>query len=153
MSLATLATEEHVIYSTRLSKKLFVKPFLLSAVLLVAAFFSLSLAAPYGEYVCWALMALAVPVLISPFTKYYLSHFVLTNQRVIIHHGFLTRTSYEMILEKIESITVNQSLSDRLLWGSGTLVITGTGGTKEEFPDVGNAVAFQEHLNEALHSK
>jgi hypothetical protein len=57
-----------------------------------------------------------------------------------------------MILKKIESISVNQSLSDRLIWGSGTLVITGTGGTKEQFPNVGGAVAFQEHLNEALQS-
>ena len=62
------------------------------------------------------------------------------------------RTSYEMILKKIESISVNQTLADRFLWGSGTLVITGTGGTKEVFSDVGDAIAFQEHLNEALHT-
>ena len=48
-----------------------------------------------------------------------------------------------MILKKIESISVNQSLSDRFIWGSGTLIITGTGGTKEAFPNVGGAVAFQ----------
>ncbi len=70
---------------------------------------------------------------------------------MIIHHGFLARTSYEMILQKIESITVNQSLSDCFVWGSGTVTIKGTGGTDEPFRDVGNAIAFQEHLNEALH--
>ena len=96
--------------------------------------------------------AVAVLALVSPFTKYFLSKFVVTNQRVIIRHGLLARTTYEMILQKIESIAVNQSLADRFIWGSGTLVITGTGGTKEVFPNVGNAVAFQEHLNEALHS-
>jgi hypothetical protein len=55
-----------------------------------------------------------------------------------------------MILQKIESISVNQTLADRFIWGSGTLVITGTGGTKEVFPHVGCAIAFQDHLNEAL---
>ena len=55
-----------------------------------------------------------------------------------------------MILQKIESISVNQSLADRFIWGSGTLIITGTGGTKEVFPHVGCAVAFQDHLNEAM---
>jgi uncharacterized membrane protein YdbT with pleckstrin-like domain len=149
----SLATEERVIYSTRLSKKLFVKPFLLAGIFFVAAFFSERFGGEFAPYLLWAFVAVGAVLLISPFTKYYLSHFVLTNQRVMIHHGFLTRTSYEMILEKIESITVNQSLADRLLWGSGTLVITGTGGTKEQFPDVGSAVAFQEHLNEALHGK
>jgi uncharacterized membrane protein YdbT with pleckstrin-like domain len=148
----SLSSDEHVIYSTRLSKKHFVKPFVLSVVALVVAFLSRSIAAAYAHYLFWTFIAVAVLLLVSPFTKYFLSKFVLTNQRVVIRHGFLTRTSYEMILEKIESISVNQSLSDRLIWGSGTLVITGTGGTKEEFPNVGNAVAFQEHLNEALHS-
>ena len=148
----SLSSAEHVIYSTRLSKKLFVKPFLLSVIALGAAFFSKIITVEYAHYLFWAFIAVAVLLLVAPFTKYFMSHFVITDQRIIIHHGFLTRTSYEMILEKIESITVNQSLSDRLIWGSGTLVITGTGGTKEEFPNVGGAVAFQEHLNEVLHS-
>ena len=29
--------------------------------------------------------------------------------------------------EKIQSISVNQTLADRFIWGSGALVITGTG--------------------------
>jgi uncharacterized membrane protein YdbT with pleckstrin-like domain len=148
----SLSSAEHVIYSTRLSKKLFVRPFFLAAVVLVAAFFSKIITVEYAHYLFWTFIAVAVLLLVAPFTKYFMSHFVITDQRIIIHHGFLTRTSYEMILEKIESITVNQFLSDRLIWGSGTLVITGTGGTKEEFPNVGGAVAFQEHLNEVLHS-
>lgn len=148
----SLSSTERVIYSTRLSKRLFWKPVALAIVLVVAAFFSRSVDAEYGPYVCLGLIVLAALVFIAPFTRYMMSHFVITDQRIIIRHGFLTRTSYEMILEKIESIAVNQSLSDRLIWGSGTLVITGTGGTKEEFPNVGGAVAFQEHLNEVLHA-
>jgi len=149
----SLSSDEHVIYSTRLSKRIFVKPFVVSVVALVAAFICRSIAAEYAEYVFWTFIAVAVLFLVSPFTKYFLSEFVVTNQRVIIRHGLLARTTYEMILQKIESISVNQSLSDRFIWGSGTLVITGTGGTKEVFPNVGCAVAFQDHLNEALHSR
>lgn len=149
--MSSLSNDEHVIYSTRLSKRIFWKPFVLSVIALVVAFVFSGVAAEYGPYLFWALIAVAILLLVSPFTKYFLSKYVLTNQRVIIRHGFLTRTTYEMILEKIESISVNQSLSDRLIWGSGTLVITGTGGTKEDFPNVGNAIAFQEHLNEAMH--
>jgi uncharacterized membrane protein YdbT with pleckstrin-like domain len=148
----SLSSAENVVYSTRLSKKLFVKPLLLSLIAVGAAFFSKIISVEYAPYLFWAFIAVVVLLLVAPFTKYFMSHFVLTDQRIIIHHGFLTRTTYEMILEKIESITVNQSLSDRLIWGSGTLVITGTGGTKEEFPNVGGAVAFQERLNEVLHS-
>ncbi len=149
----SLSSEEHEIYSTRFSKRLFVRPVILAILLLSVAWFSKQLVPEHPAYVLWPCLAVAGLLFIAPFTKYFLSHFVLTNQRVVIRHGFLTRTSYEMILEKIESIAVNQTLSDRLIWGSGTLVITGTGGTKEEFPDVGHAIEFQEHLNEALHSK
>ncbi len=149
----SLSSDEHVLYSTRFSKRLFVKPFLVSVVALAIAFILKRIGGEDAHYFVWTFIALAVLSLVSPFTKYFLSEFVVTNQRVIIHHGFLARTSYEMILKKIESISVNQSLLDRFIWGSGTLVITGTGGTHEEFPNVGGAVAFQEHLNEALHSE
>jgi uncharacterized membrane protein YdbT with pleckstrin-like domain len=148
----SLSSDEHVLYSTWFTKRLFVKPFLVSGVALVVAFLSSNITEEYGHYLVWTFIAVAVLSLVAPLTKYFLSQFVVTNQRVIIRHGFLARTSYEMILKKIESISVNQSLSDRFIWGSGTLVITGTGGTKEAFPHVGNAIAFQEHLNEALHS-
>ena len=148
----SFSSDEQVIYSTRLSKRIFFKPLMVSVVALVLAFFFRSIAAEHADYVFWPFIAVAVLFLMSPFTRYLLSQFEVTNQRVIIRHGLLARTTYEMILQKIESIAVNQSLADRFIWGSGTLVITGTGGTKEEFANVGNAVAFQEHLNEALHS-
>ena len=148
----SLCRDEHVIYSTRLSKRMFLRPVALSAAALVIPFLFRSIAAEYSPYLFWAFIAVAILLLVSAFTRYFSSQFEVTNQRVLIHHGFLARTSYEMVLKKIESITVNQSLSDRFIWGSGTLVITGTGGTKEEFPNVGKAIVFQEHLNEALHA-
>jgi uncharacterized membrane protein YdbT with pleckstrin-like domain len=148
-----LSTDEQVIYSTRFSKRIFVKPVIASVLVVVLAFIFRSITPEYVDYVFWPLIAVAALFLVPPATKYFLSHFVVTNQRVVIRHGFLARTSYEMILKKIESISVNQSLADRFFWGSGTLVITGTGGTKEVFPNVGDAVAFQEHLNEALHAE
>jgi uncharacterized membrane protein YdbT with pleckstrin-like domain len=147
-----LSSDEHVIYSTRFSKRIFMKPFLVSVVALVLAFVLRSMITEYGHYLFWALIAVAVLTPVSPFTKYFLSEFLVTNQRVVIRHGFLSRTSYDMMLKKIESTSVSQSLSDRFIWGSGTLVITGTGGTKEEFPNVGNAVTFEKHLTEALHA-
>jgi uncharacterized membrane protein YdbT with pleckstrin-like domain len=146
----SLSSGEQVIYSTRLSKRIFVKPFVVCLLALVLALIFRSIGGEYARYLVWACIAVAVLSLVSRFTKYFLSQFVVTNQRVIIRHGLLARTTYEMILQKIESISVNQSLADRFIWGSGTLIITGTGGTKEVFPHVGRAVAFQDHLNEAM---
>jgi uncharacterized membrane protein YdbT with pleckstrin-like domain len=146
------SSDEHVIYSTRLSKRLFLRPLLLATIAVVAAVVCGSLAPEYAQYAFWGFIAVAVLMFIPAFVRYFSSRFVVTDQRVVIRHGFLRKTSYEMFLKKIESIAVNQSLSDRWLWGCGTLVITGTGGSVEEFDNVGHAVAFEEYLNKALKS-
>jgi uncharacterized membrane protein YdbT with pleckstrin-like domain len=143
---------EKVIFATRFSKKLFAGPLLVSLVCIVAAIVAKSFRWEYGTYVCLGLLFLAVLVPLPALARYLLSEFVITNQRIIIRHGFIARRSYEMLLSKVESIEVDQTLPDRLFWGSGTLIITGTGGTKEAFPNVGGAIAFQESLNEMLHA-
>ena len=146
------SSDENVIFATRFSKTLFVKPTLLAIVSIAIAITFLNISWEYSNYCFLCFLALAVLVYLPAFSKYFLSHFVITNERIMIHHGFIARRSYEMLLSKVESIEVDQSLSDRLIWGSGTLIITGTGGTKETFPNVGEAIKFQEHLNGILHA-
>ena len=143
----SLSSDEDVIYLTRFSTRTFLKPLAVSVVALVLAFAFRRIAGEYATYVFWTFIVVAVLSLVPAFTKYFLSQFLVTNQRVVIRHGLLARTSYEMILTKIESIAVNQSLSDRSIWGSGTLVITGTGGTKE-ISKRGRCGRFQEHWNQ-----
>jgi uncharacterized membrane protein YdbT with pleckstrin-like domain len=145
------SANEKVIFSTRFSRKIFIKPFLIALLFLALAIVSEMFKWEFANYGFGVFFTLAVLIAILPFIKYYASKFVVTNQRIIIHHGFIARRSYEMLLGKVESIEVDQTLSDRLVWGSGTLIITGTGGTKEVFPNVGGAIKFQEHLNEMLH--
>jgi len=147
------SSDENVIFATRFSKRLFVKPTLLAIVSIAIAIAFLFTPWQYRSYGFGCFLVLAVLVFIPAISKYWMSHFVITNQRIMIHHGFIARSSYEMLLSKVESIEVDQTLSDRLFWGSGTLIITGTGGTKETFSNVGEAIQFQDHLNEILHAK
>lgn len=144
--------DEKVIFATRFSKKIFAKPLLAAVVFLVAAIVLRKIDWEYRRYAFWCLLGLAVLALLPPFSKYFLSQFVIATKRIIIRHGFIARQSYEMLLNKVESIQVDQTLSDRLIWGSGTVIITGTGGTKEAFPNVGGAMTFQKHLNGAIHA-
>jgi uncharacterized membrane protein YdbT with pleckstrin-like domain len=146
------SADENEVFATRFSKKLFVKPTILAVVSVAIAVAFLNIPWEYRNYGFLCFLALAVLVFLPAFSKYFLSHFVITDKRIIIHHGFIARRSYEMLLSKVESIEVDQTLSDRLIWGSGTLIITGTGGTKETFPNVGEAIKFQEHLNGILHA-
>ena len=118
---------------------------------LIGAVIVRAVAFEYSQYVAWGLCLLGAFRLLSAVFHYFLSQFAITNKRVIIRHGVLSRRSYDMLLKKIESISVDQSMSDRFLWGSGTLVITGTGGTRETFPNVGGAMRFERH-DDALHA-
>lgn len=42
------------------------------------------------------------------------SEFVITNRRIIIKTGIISRTSFEMNLSKIESVNVDQSIAGRI---------------------------------------
>ncbi len=79
---------------------------------------------------------------IAPLIAYLTSEFAITNKRIIIKTGFISRNTFEMNLSKIESINVNQSILARIL-GYGTIVIMGTGSTREPFADIRDPLIFR----------
>ncbi|MCW8137866.1 MAG: PH domain-containing protein [Planctomycetota bacterium] len=70
------------------------------------------------------------------------SEFAVTNKRVIVKTGFVSRDTLELNLAKVETVGVQQSVFGRLL-GYGTIVIVGTGGTRESFRDLATPMAFR----------
>ncbi|HAS85406.1 MAG TPA: hypothetical protein DCS31_01200 [Candidatus Competibacteraceae bacterium] len=75
------------------------------------------------------------------------SEFAITNKRVIIKVGFISRRTLEMNLNKIESVNVDQSFWGRI-FGYGTIVVIGTGGTREPFQVISNPMAFRKKFQE-----
>jgi membrane protein YdbS with pleckstrin-like domain len=77
-----------------------------------------------------------------------------TNKRIIIKVGFLTKRTVELFLSKVESVGVEQTLLGRMM-GYGGITVRGTGGTNEPFSHVANPLEFrrqvqhqiEEHLN------
>ena len=84
---------------------------------------------------------------IAPLIAYSTSEFAITNKRVIIKVGLISRRTLEMNLNKIESVNVNQSILGRML-GYGTIVIVGTGGTKEPFAAISDPLTFRKKFQE-----
>ena len=82
------------------------------------------------------------PLLIRAF-----SEFVITNRRIIIKTGFISRSSFEMNLSKIESVNVDQSVAGRIL-NFGSITIIGTGGTKETFHNISKPLNFRKAFQE-----
>ena len=64
----------------------------------------------------------------------------------------LTTRSVEVLLPKIESITVTQSLVGRM-FGYGEIVVIGTGGTEEPFAGIQAPLDFRQAIQAATDSK
>lgn len=84
---------------------------------------------------------------IAPLIDKYSDEFAITNRRVIIKTGLISRKTFEMNLSKIESVNVDQSILGRIL-GYGTIRIVGSGGTKEEFPKIRKPLEFRKKFQE-----
>ncbi|MGZ5925218.1 MAG: PH domain-containing protein [Rhizomicrobium sp.] len=70
------------------------------------------------------------------------SEFAVTSNRVIVKTGFVSRKTIEINLSRIESVQVEQDLFGRML-NYGTMVVVGTGGTKEPFSPIDNPAGFR----------
>jgi uncharacterized membrane protein YdbT with pleckstrin-like domain len=75
------------------------------------------------------------------------SEFGVTNRRVLIKVGFIRRRSLELFLSKLEGIGVNQSIPGRI-FGYGTIMVTGTGGTKEFFNNIAAPLQFRKMVQQ-----
>lgn len=90
----------------------------------------------------WAWLGLAVAGLalvgrftVFPVLRWRTTHFVVTDRRVLVREGVLTRQGMDIPLKRISSVQFRQDLLDRLL-GAGTLLIESDSEESLEFDDV-----------------
>ena len=72
-----------------------------------------------------------------------------TNKRVIVKTGLANRRTIELLLSRIESIAVEEPALGRLL-GFGTVIVRGTGGTPEVFPQIARPLEFREQVQRQI---
>jgi uncharacterized membrane protein YdbT with pleckstrin-like domain len=82
----------------------------------------------WGGAVLFALTA--VSNFISAWFRRRTTEIAVTDRRVILKHGFISRATMEMNLAKVESIDVDQTLTGRL-FNYGNVTIRGTGSSLE----------------------
>src|SRR5262245_10029499 len=90
-------------------------------------------------------IAIGVFALVPPLIEYATSEFGVTNKRVIIKVGFLRRRTLELLLRHVEAISVDQTMTGRML-NFGSLTLTGTGGVKESFTNVRGPLEFRRRI-------
>jgi len=72
-----------------------------------------------------------------------------TNKRVIVKSGIVNRRTIELLLPRIESIAVEEPALGRVL-GYGTVIVRGTGGTPEVFPQIARPLEFREQVQRQI---
>ncbi|MGC2086499.1 MAG: PH domain-containing protein [Bradyrhizobium sp.] len=65
-----------------------------------------------------------------------------TNRRVVHKTGFIKRRTFEMALDKVESVDVNQSIAGRML-NYGDVTIMGVGEGRETISTIAEPLAFR----------
>jgi len=84
---------------------------------------------------------------ISPIINFFTSEFAITNKRIIIKVGWIRRKTLEMNITKVESVNVSQGILGRIL-NYGTIVVIGTGGTKETFLKISEPLQFRKEFQQ-----
>ena len=152
-----LISGEFITYRAQLHWILFVKPGLVSilmigiAALLFYAGFNGTLPAGAASlnWIALGLLVIStVPILLAALNRRS-AEFAVTNKRVILKIGFIQSKTAEMFLNKIESVSVDQSITGRVL-GYGTIVIRGTGGSLEPFARISAPLEFRKQIQEQI---
>ncbi len=143
-----LVPGEEIVYRAHLHLIIFLSAALFS--LLGAAIVALGLL--YSLIPVWVLGGLALiyglGLALVRYVRYVTSEFVVTNKRVLVKIGLFQRHTLELLLSRLETIGVEQGLLARML-GYGTIIVTGTGGTRETFPGISKPLEFRRQVQSA----
>jgi uncharacterized membrane protein YdbT with pleckstrin-like domain len=95
---------------------------------------------------CWAAAAVvAIAALYWTFKAWFhrwTTETDVTNMRVVHKTGFIQRRTFEMALDKIESVDVDQTILGRIL-NYGNVTINGVGEGKETIRTIASPLAFR----------
>lgn len=100
----------------------------------------------------FVLLILAGLCVLLGYLKRKATEMAVTNKRILIKTGLLSRRTFELLLSKVESIGVQESLLGRML-GYGSVVIRGTGGTPEPFSTIAHPLEFRRQVQEQIEQR
>jgi uncharacterized membrane protein YdbT with pleckstrin-like domain len=87
-------------------------------------------------------LAIGVLSLIEAWWRRFTTEVTVTDTRIIYKRGFIRRHSFEMNMNKVESVHVNQSVFGRL-FDYGDIVIRGTGSSFEPLRQIARPIEFR----------
>jgi uncharacterized membrane protein YdbT with pleckstrin-like domain len=138
---------QKIVYQARLHWVLFIWPivfFILSA--------WLGIRFPSFHDVSIFLMVLGLLWSVLMWLTYQFSSLTIKEKQVILRTGILVRQTIDVPLSKIESIDIRQSIIGSL-FKYGSLVITGTGGTRQSITYIARPLTCRRHIEQLMHAE
>ena len=153
----TLASDEQIVYQAEFNWTFNVESWLwvLVGALTVLFYFWLefSVGVPardllVGWWFAGAALAFALLFLIIHYIYLYTTEIIVTTFRLVFKTGWISRNTQEVSLNKIEEITLHQSVWGRI-FGYGVVVIRGTGVGVIELPNLDNPIEVRKIIENA----
>ena len=94
------------------------------------------------------LLLVAVVLLVRATVIYRKNEYTVTDRRLITKSGFIKKHTHENFISKIESVNVSQDILERCL-DYGTVVVNGTGGTRQVFKNIAFPFEFRTAVQKA----
>jgi uncharacterized membrane protein YdbT with pleckstrin-like domain len=88
-------------------------------------------------------------LLLSSVVRQSATELAITNKRVIAKYGFVSRSTFEIMINRVAGVNFDQTIMGRI-FGYGTVLVHGTGGDVSPFEVVANPQGFQHALMDIL---
>jgi membrane protein YdbS with pleckstrin-like domain len=139
---------EEVALDVRPHWKYLAGPVFAVAVVLAGAGYALAANFPrWAELVLAAVLVVCLVWLVARYTRWTTTHFMVTNQRLVLRKGIFGRSGREIFLDRLTDISYHQSLVDRLV-GAGDILLESPGRDSQEvFEDLPHPVLIQNEIN------
>jgi uncharacterized membrane protein YdbT with pleckstrin-like domain len=140
---------EKVLYSTNAHWIFFLPAMAGWVVAVVFLVLSGMVAADTPRLLCWSMAAIAaIFALYKTATAWFhrwTTETDVTNLRVVHKTGFIKRQTFEMSLDKVESVDVNQSILGRI-FNYGDVTVRGVGEGAETIDTIASPLEFRNHI-------
>ena len=111
---------------------------------------------PHGWKVLFGILLAPVVVgiglLIWVFVIYRTTEIAITNKRIIAKSGFVSRSTTEINLPKVESLQVDQNVRGRI-FNYGTIIVAGAGTPNLQIHGIKDPLSFRRHFMEATDQR
>ncbi|MCL2473569.1 MAG: PH domain-containing protein, partial [Alphaproteobacteria bacterium] len=81
----------------------------------------------------------------AAFVRQMSTELVITNKRIIAKYGFIARTTFEIMLNRITGVNFDQTVLGRM-FDFGTILVYGAGGNVSPFNGIAHPEKFQRAL-------